>query len=201
MPSLLHDHLYDDLKKTNLQCLKEGRKWHWEKWAGKTKWSWDVSCMCLLLRFPSVGLCPGFATVCKQGAETDIFGDKLGLELVCGEDLPGFASADQTHESEQPKHELWCWHGGKGQSCHAGTSKHPWVTAGRGVLRADGCVTLREAADKAMALVRLPGKKVYTVKEIIFHLPAGQLVLGRVFSVWDLRICRQTNSMTQQRSV
>lgn len=48
--------------------------------------------------------------------------------------------------------------------------------------RVDGCAALREAGDKATALVRLPGKKLYTVEEIIFHLLAGQLVRGKVFS-------------------
>lgn len=57
------------------------------------------------------------------------------------------------------------------------------MMAGRGALKAGGCITLGEAGDKAAALVRLPGKKLYTVEEIIFHLPAGQLVLSRVFSV------------------
>lgn len=45
--------------------------------------------------------------------------DKLGLELVRGEDVPGFVSADQTDESKQPKHKPWCWHRGKRQSRRA----------------------------------------------------------------------------------
>ena len=71
----------------------------------------------------------------------------------------------------------------RGAGIEGRVGEHPWVTAGRDVLEADGCITLREAGDKAAALVRLLGKKLYTVEEIIFHLPAGQLVLGRVFSV------------------
>lgn len=57
--------------------------------------------------------------------------DKLGLELGCGGGLPGFASADQTHERKHLKHEPWCWHGEKGQICHSGAGEHPWVTGTR----------------------------------------------------------------------
>lgn len=72
-----------------------------------------------------MGLCPGFAAAREQGAERGDVVHKLGLELVCGEDLPAFASADQTHESEQPEHKLWCWHGGEGPSCGAGPVSSP----------------------------------------------------------------------------
>lgn len=133
---------------------------------------------------------------CMQvaGAETGDIRDKLELELACSEDLPGFASADQTDESEQPKHEPSCWHGGKGWWAPLGDGWHG--CAGGGWVH-NPVRGWRQSRGAGEAL----GKKLYTVEEIIFHLPAGQLVLSRVFSVWDLRICRQTNSITQQRSV
>lgn len=63
---------------------------------------------------------------CMQvaGAETGDVRDKLELELACSEDLPGFASADQTDESEQPKHEPSRWHGGKGWWAPLGDGWH-----------------------------------------------------------------------------
>lgn len=90
---------------------------------------------------------------CKWGAETGNVRDKLGLESGHDVVLPGFASADRTHERKHPKHR------GKGQICHSGAGEHPWVTGGGDAMEPDGCTALREAGDKALALVRLPGKK------------------------------------------
>lgn len=80
-------------------------------------------------------------------------GDRLGRALVRGEDLPGFASADQTQASEEAKRELWCWHGGT-------AGEQPRVRAGRATREASGCLAPLRAGDKAVALVRLRGKKV-----------------------------------------
>lgn len=162
-----------------IHCSVLRREW---SNTGKTKCSWDVSWVCLLLRFPPHGALPRFCQLCARGRSRNGWWDwgqtrrdKLGLGrssarfcLLVKQMRVRSLSTNQTVMLAQ------------GMPCSPPT---PWG-----------------AGDKALALVRLPGKKLYTEEEIIFHPPWVSWFLA-VFSVWDLRICRQTNSTTQQRSV
>lgn len=157
MPSLLHDHLpRDDLKETT-PVFKEGMKQHW---GNKAQLGCGLGVFAS--EIPPVGLCPGFDTVCKW------------------------------------QEQKWAMEVGTNQKGQTGAGVRFWQvlclltkqvrvrspSANQTVVLAQGVTcsppTLPEAGDKALALVRLPGKKLYTKEEIIFHPPAGQLVLGSV---------------------
>lgn len=116
-----------------------------------------------------MGLYPGFATVCEQKWAKSGINREWSQYVVRMCQVLCLLIKQMRVNSPSTKHDA-------GTEGRTRAGEHPWVMAG-------GRQNPARGWRQTTALVRLRGKKLYTVEEIIFHLPAGQLVLGRVFSV------------------
>lgn len=66
-------------------------------WENKVQLGWELGAFAC--KISPVGICPGFATVCEWQERRG-----PGTNRGWSEVLPGFVSADQTDESEEPRH-------------------------------------------------------------------------------------------------